>query len=181
MRKSTRGFTIVELLIVVVVIAILAVISTVAYTNFQQRARNTQTVSAVSTYIKALNLYKIDNGQHPTVVPAGSCLGTGYDSLECDSANSYNVNQSNLNMVLAPYFGSSAPMPSNVLGEITAGRQFGGAVYVWNTSIYGGSQNGGIGLYHQGAGSCPVIGGITLRSTDSYIDGSGSWCRYAME
>ena len=40
MRTSRSGFTIVELLIVIVVIAILAAISIVAYNGIQQRARN---------------------------------------------------------------------------------------------------------------------------------------------
>jgi prepilin-type N-terminal cleavage/methylation domain-containing protein len=38
--KTSKGFTIVELLIVIVVIAILAAISIVAYTGIQDRARN---------------------------------------------------------------------------------------------------------------------------------------------
>jgi prepilin-type N-terminal cleavage/methylation domain-containing protein len=84
MRKS-GGFTIVELLIVVVVIAILATISIVAYTGFQHRARNAQTISAVTSYIKALNTYEVDTGQHP---PATSCLG----SAICDSLGVYVVN-----------------------------------------------------------------------------------------
>lgn len=42
MRKSVSGFTIVELLIVIIVIAILATISVVAYNGVQQRAKFTQ-------------------------------------------------------------------------------------------------------------------------------------------
>lgn len=41
-----EGFTIVELLIVIVVIAILAAISIVSYTGIQQRANNTVTIEA---------------------------------------------------------------------------------------------------------------------------------------
>ncbi|NCC20519.1 prepilin-type N-terminal cleavage/methylation domain-containing protein, partial [Candidatus Saccharibacteria bacterium] len=38
--NTLQGFTIVELLIVIVVIAILAVISVAAYSNIQMKARN---------------------------------------------------------------------------------------------------------------------------------------------
>jgi prepilin-type N-terminal cleavage/methylation domain-containing protein len=52
MRKITTGFTLVELLIVIVVIAILAAISVVAYTGIQNRANNTTVEADISTIIK---------------------------------------------------------------------------------------------------------------------------------
>lgn len=48
MKKSIRGFTIVELLIVIVIIAILATVTIVSYNGIQARAKNTKTVSAVT-------------------------------------------------------------------------------------------------------------------------------------
>jgi prepilin-type N-terminal cleavage/methylation domain-containing protein len=71
---SMRGFTIVELLIVIVVIAILAAISTVAFNGIQQRAENTKTVQAVGEYGKALQAYAATNGQYPIL--AYPCLAT---------------------------------------------------------------------------------------------------------
>lgn len=62
---SMRGFTIVELLIVIVVIAILAAISTVAFNGIQQRAENTKTIQAVGEYGKALRAYATTNGGYP--------------------------------------------------------------------------------------------------------------------
>src|SRR5690349_8493132 len=60
-----RGFTIVELLIVIVVIAILAAITIVAYNGIQQRARVSSVTSALSQAKKKLELYKIDNSGYP--------------------------------------------------------------------------------------------------------------------
>lgn len=60
-----RGFTIVELLIVVVVIAILASITTVTYNGIQMRARDSERVSDISTIQKLLEAYYIDNGTFP--------------------------------------------------------------------------------------------------------------------
>lgn len=65
MRRNTSGFTIVELLIVVVVIAILAAISVVAYTNIQQRARDSVRQSDIKTLVKAIELFYTDNGNYP--------------------------------------------------------------------------------------------------------------------
>lgn len=61
------GFTIVELLIVVVVIAILAAITIVAYNGIQQRATNNQITAAARTYKQAFSLYVAQNGQLPPV------------------------------------------------------------------------------------------------------------------
>ena len=66
-KKSphARGFTIVELLIVIVVIAILAAISVVAYRGIQERARDSQRLQDVKTIAKALEMYYLDEGHFP--------------------------------------------------------------------------------------------------------------------
>lgn len=65
MKKNTTGFTIVELLIVIVVIAILAAISIVAYNGIQARAHKTAVQADLSNNAKKLEEYKILNGQYP--------------------------------------------------------------------------------------------------------------------
>ncbi len=63
--KFKRGFTIVELLIVIVVIAILAAITIVAYNGIQARARDASRKSDIEVIAKALEMYYIDNGKFP--------------------------------------------------------------------------------------------------------------------
>lgn len=86
MRKTTSGFTIVELLIVIVVIAILAAVTIVAYNGTQQRANTASRLEAIRSIQKGLELYKAANGFYPpttgigTNQPAGftPIYGTGY-------------------------------------------------------------------------------------------------------
>lgn len=66
MTRLSRGFTIVELLIVIVVIAILASITIVAYNGTQNRAKDSQLDAAVHDLKGSLELYFADQGVYPT-------------------------------------------------------------------------------------------------------------------
>lgn len=59
------GFTIVELLIVVVVIAILAAITIIAYNGIQQRAKTSAVQTSLAQAARKIELYKIDNNSYP--------------------------------------------------------------------------------------------------------------------
>lgn len=61
MRKATSGFTIVELLIVIVVIAILATISIVAYNGIQDRAIGSTVKSDLANFAKKIEMARIDS------------------------------------------------------------------------------------------------------------------------
>lgn len=67
-NTKQRGFTIVELLIVVVIIAILAAITIVAYNGIQNRAKKSAAVGAASTLQKKAEAYAIENTTYPTTV-----------------------------------------------------------------------------------------------------------------
>lgn len=65
MKRTMSGFTIVELLIVIVVIAILAAISTIAYRGIQNRAYDTTVEADIANAIKKLELFKATEGHYP--------------------------------------------------------------------------------------------------------------------
>jgi prepilin-type N-terminal cleavage/methylation domain-containing protein len=63
--KKERGFTIVELLIVIVVIGILAAITIVAYNGVQSRARNSAAQSATENMAKKIEAFNAATGAYP--------------------------------------------------------------------------------------------------------------------
>lgn len=74
MWAKQKGFTIVELLIVIVVIAVLAAISIVAYGSIQTRARDSARDTAINNIKKTLELYRAQNDIYPN--PA-ACVNAG--------------------------------------------------------------------------------------------------------
>lgn len=75
---KSKGFTIVELLIVIVVIAILASISVVAYNGIQKRAKDSQRKSDVAEIIKLLSIRKVDRS---TLLRSGASCNQEYDGF----------------------------------------------------------------------------------------------------
>lgn len=126
MKKTTSGFTIVELLIVIVVIGILAAIVIVAFSGVQQRARNSQIKTGVIAYQKALNMYATLNGSYPGT---SGCLGAGYPSNNCwvGPSGNYSVNAT-LDGNLSSVMSTKPALTTNIL-QITASDQRLGALY----------------------------------------------------
>ena len=65
-QTKSRGFTIVELLIVIVVIAILAAITIVAYNGIQNRAKTSAGQAGVNSLIKKVAAFNTINSVYPT-------------------------------------------------------------------------------------------------------------------
>ncbi len=71
-----RGFTLIELLVVISIISLLSSISLAGLNEARVKARNTAINSQVLEYVKALELYRLDNDNFPnpnSVIPV--CLG----------------------------------------------------------------------------------------------------------
>jgi len=95
-KQKQPGFTIVELLIVIVVIGILAAITIVAYNGIQSRAKIAASQSAVASAAKTLEQYKVNNIQanggelYPTDLTAA--LATGIKASSGGTYTNYIAN-----------------------------------------------------------------------------------------
>jgi prepilin-type N-terminal cleavage/methylation domain-containing protein len=66
-QSKERGFTIVELLIVIVVIGILAALVITTFTGIQQKARNTERTTDIKAMHSSLEAYYAQAGRYPTL------------------------------------------------------------------------------------------------------------------
>lgn len=82
-KYSQKGFTIVELLIVIVVIGILAALVLNTFSGVQKRARDTQRQTDINAIATQLEVYYNDNGAYPLIatVDAPSLKGIDVGAL----------------------------------------------------------------------------------------------------
>jgi len=154
-RQKKMGFTIVELLIVIVVIAILAAISVVAYNGIQQRARNTQILAGVDAYKKGIIQYMIVKGAQPYGATSNICLGSGYSDGICVSGptvgnQAISANDTGFDTRLSEFM-QGKPQIGGKLVDVGGGNQVVGAYY-WGGRIF----------YHlEGNNQSCTSGGVT--------------------
>lgn len=82
LRQQERGFTIVELLIVIVVIGILAGITIVAYSGITNRAKQSKVQGNASSVQSVAEAFNADKGYYPALA------ATGTDNLKSGSTSS---------------------------------------------------------------------------------------------
>ena len=143
MSRKQTGFTIVELLIVIVVIAILAAISVVAYTGIQNRANDTAVQSDINNFAKKIMLYHAEHGEYP--VGGSSSLPSGIADDFSLARGSYSTSIYNFYYCTGTVSGS----PAFAVGAVSQS----------NNRYYYSSLNGSLtsyaGTWNQSAQNCP--------------------------
>jgi len=95
MKRSLSGFTIVELLIVIVVIGILAAIAIVSYTGISQRAQNASLQSDLSNASTQLKLFQVDNSSFPATINCSIADSTTNKCVKYSNGNTYQYASNN--------------------------------------------------------------------------------------
>ena len=119
---SNRGFTIVELLIVIVIIGILAAITIVAYNGIQDRARISSVNSALSQSSKKLKLFQVDNPDtYPTAAGANGLDNLAALGITNTSDVTYQYSSSANTYCLTATNGTTSYKISNISTTATVG------------------------------------------------------------
>ncbi|MCX6728904.1 MAG: prepilin-type N-terminal cleavage/methylation domain-containing protein [Candidatus Saccharibacteria bacterium] len=87
-RLVSGGFTIVELLVVIVVIGILAAITIVSYTGVNNKAIAVSLKSDLANGAKRMTMYFIDHGNYPATLDGSNCPTGPADTKYCLSPSS---------------------------------------------------------------------------------------------
>lgn len=82
LRRNVSGFTIIELLIVIVVIAILAGLVLTTFAGVQERARDTERRTDINSIATQLEVYYNDNGHYLSGSTAADTCGAT-DDQDC--------------------------------------------------------------------------------------------------
>lgn len=202
-----RGFTIVELLIVIVVIGILAAITIVTYNGIQTRAYNTQIIAAVRAYEQALGSYVSLNNRYPPVpseaTPSADdriCLGVGYAdhtgdlNPDCGNSDYPSIEYSPFNSALqtlitlpivsdreiaTPYQSSTFTGATLIRDDAFTVNGASNPYYIMYVLI-GGNQACGTGVVEEVSGEDPFPHTKPSSQDWSWTDGSTTMCVVAL-
>lgn len=93
--RDTRqhGFTLIEILVVVGIIGFLATIAVVTFSNIQKSARDTRRFADAEQLVKAIKLYREQNGGFPPVEVDGDCSGWDSTMTDANSDGNYFIDE----------------------------------------------------------------------------------------
>lgn len=178
--NRNSGFTIIELLIVIVIIGILSAIVITSYIGTQQRAQNAAIISSVNQWETTLRLYKASTGAFPKGNLDYVCLGKNYptsppyDANQCAKMPTWGVSVDS-GMLDSIHSTTSVNIPDSILPNIdfvnmsAETEHYRGILYL--------SRNNGFGITYMLSGN-----GADCAIGDSFFESQGTIaCRRVLE
>ena len=161
-RSTRNGFTIVELLIVVVVIGTLTAITILTYNGIQSRTRTATIQSDLNGAAKTLEIANTTNGSYPATLLAANLRfssGTVYGYNYNTSSNTYCLSATNSTIIYSVVAGNST---FQVGGCTTAGL-----VGWWKFN--GNANDSSAGSNNGTVTSAALTTGQNLQSNSAYV------------
>ncbi len=87
MLISKKGFTLIEILVVIAIIGLVASVVLVSLNNARKKARDARRLSDVHQIVLALNIYLDEKGEWPARTADACC--DGWDQGPCESDNTF--------------------------------------------------------------------------------------------
>ena len=115
MRPRQRGFTLVELMVVVVVVGILAMIAIPSYSRYTMRAKRSAAESFIMNVASRQEQYILDARQYATTL---TLLGM---SVPADVAANYNIAISGVSVTPPTYTINATPTGSQLANDTECG------------------------------------------------------------
>ena len=92
--RGGQGFSLVELMIVIVIIGILAAIGLPIYFSQTYSAKRTEAIAAMGSIRSELKCYYIENGSYPIVGEADYVIGADWNNILVGEMDGTNFNDS---------------------------------------------------------------------------------------
>lgn len=175
MKHKQNGFTLIEIIVVIVVIGVLARILLGAYSGVQQRAENSKTTAAGASYVRALLSYAQSNSAYPAAASAcmadanNTCAlvaGSGTPCFGVGAANRVTAFDTEIKTIV-----SSLPQVSDQSMTCATGSYQGG--YFWGPD----TKNINMYFFLKGDQTCPSYTGIA--SPGKTLTSNITLCSYA--
>lgn len=154
-EQKQTGFTIVELLIVVIVIAILATITIVSFNNIQNRAHDSAVQSDLAAAVKKLHQYKAENSadRYPTALSELESIGLRFSKGSYALGDTVRLNIAYCTQTNGTGFALLAMSKSGARYAFTeSAKPTVPSAWVWDTTVSnlsGFCQSSQIGSYSQ--------------------------------
>jgi prepilin-type N-terminal cleavage/methylation domain-containing protein len=174
MKSRRTGFTIVELLVVIVVIAILATIVVVAYNGIQTRAENTKTATAISAYSRALLSYAQLNSIYPTATSDCMADSNTTCSMVSGSPACFGLGATSIDTT----FDDEVKTIITTLPKLSdQTMRCGTATYQGGFLNTPNSKNMNMYVFFKGDITCPLVSGVStpIKTQQDEV----TYCRYA--
>ncbi len=82
LRNNQNGFSLVELMIVIVIIGVLAAVAVPVYSNNVKKARMSEADASLGAIRTELRLYYGANGEYPTAATAEAVVGASWNDIK---------------------------------------------------------------------------------------------------